>query len=198
MKIAALLGLTFILQTSSLEAAIFFQIRPAPDGAVELFIEASGFVSATNDSGLVVGTLNDTFLPNGAPQRYSGLVPAAPTPMLLLGGMASVANFYRDDGAGTYNGLSSILGLSFGTFTLNGVLDLSDLNGTYYLPESRFSDFVPGSYSGLWSSIAPVALQGLGEVTLQVIPEPSSSGLLLGFGSLGLMAARRRRGCDRR
>lgn len=149
---------------------------------MSLTIDGSGLAPATQDNFLMVGTTMDTFLPDGAPQRYSGSVPSAPTPGLFLGGYAAQNNFYRDDSSGA-TGLDSILGFYFGEGTLDGMVDLNDLDGVYDLPESIFSDFVPGTYHGVVSSPRSNALQGLGEVTVRVVPEPSVA-CLAGIGAI--------------
>jgi len=190
-KIALILIL--VLKASPSHGALYLQLSPAPNGGVNLFIEASGFITATQDNFLLIGSIDDTFLPDKAPQRYSGLVPSAPTPNLTLGGVVALNNFYRDGSGASPPGLSSLLGFYFGEGTLDGVLDLSDLNGTYFLPESRFSDFVVGTYTGLRTGVSPNTLQGIENITLRVIPEPSHYALILGLGLLGLIAARRKR-----
>ena len=102
------------MSASRADAEIFFQIGPGPGGTVNLTIEGSGLVSGTGDNFLLVGTTVDTFLPDEAPQRYTGTVPSAPTPIFSLGGIAAQNNFYRDDDS-SFTGLESIIGFYFGT-----------------------------------------------------------------------------------
>jgi hypothetical protein len=167
-----LLTLVLAFSATRVNAAVSMVISPNTDGTVSLTITATGSITATNDTFLLIGSNLDSFLPNGAPQRYSGTVPSAPIPQLTLGSSSAFNNFYRDDDSG-FTGLESIIGFFFPS-GLNGLLDLNDLNGVYYLPESRFSDFQLGTFNNLQSGTRPEHLQGLGEISIQVVPEPSS------------------------
>lgn len=153
---------------------LFLTLTEGVGGTVDMTVVGVGTVTGVSDRFLAIGHPSmDSFLPNSAPSR----VGTAPVPPLMLGTASANNNFHRDDG-GAGNGVESLLGFEFGVGALNGDLDLSDLSGDYNLPGSVFSDFVPGTYTGLTSAnggaLGDFSLQGLGTVTVQVVPEPSA------------------------
>ena len=176
------------------QADIIYTLAEGAGGIVDMNIEASGTTTATADWFLLIGdATTDSFLLADTPQRNG----TAPIPNLSLGGCTAQNNFYRDDGATTNYGVESLLGFFFGGDCLNGLIDLTDLNGDYVLPSSIFSDFVIGTYTGLIAGITSFTLQGLGDITVVVegpasVPEPGTLALL-GIGLFGMGLSRRKK-----
>lgn len=184
----------FVLVTPA-HADIIFTMTPGPGGTVDMNIQASGTVSASGHTWLLIGDpVADSFLVSGA----ASVVGGAPVPALTLDGVSAQNNFHRDDNGSAFNGVQSLLGFFFGFGGLSGTLDLSDLIGDYNLPGSVFADFVLGTHTGLVPGASTSDhLQNLGNVTVIVraastVPEPGTLALL-GFGIASLIATRRRK-----
>ena len=187
--LAALLSLASVAQ-----ATIIFTMTPGAGGAVDMNIQASGSVTANSHTWLLIGDpTNDSFVNSGVVSSGN----SAPTPSMTLGPYTALNSFYRDDNGSSLNGVQSLLGFFFGFNDLNGVLDLSDLNGDYFLPDAVFSHFIAGTHTGLVAGASTGDhLQNLGDVTVRVlasqIPAPASL-FLLGAGVAGIGFARRKK-----
>lgn len=180
-------------------ASLTFTLSRNTTGIIDLEIVASGIANATGDMYLIVGDSRDSFLRDGAP-----LVTGDPGPDVSIGGFRFINSFYLDENNGQH-GLQSLLGFNFGDsssgcghepgsiFCLNGPVDLSVLSGSYVLPGTAFDDFIPGTYVGLTPGSREHDLQGLGNITLIVIPEPSISVLIaLGLAVFSIRVGERR------
>ena len=169
--------LASILSLPGVNAAISLTITPDGATAINLTIVASGIITADDDRFLVMGTVGtDTFLPDGFNQDVNG----SPTPTIEFAGLESQIFIYRDDDiSGNFNGVDSLIGITFGPFpsTATGPVDLSELNGTYNIPFTPYSDFIPGVYTDLVPATGgsnDEAFPDLGPITLTIIPEPHS------------------------
>jgi hypothetical protein len=184
-------ALSLAVLATPANAAISMVISPGASGTANITIVASGTATGTEDDYLVVASpFADTFLPDGTSSVQGG----APSPTLTLGSANAFFFFYRDDNAtGEFVGGSaqSLIGFFFGRDRLDGSLDLSDLNGTYNLPSSNFGDFNIGSFTGLTTLPRTGLLQGLGEISLQVIPEPNLT-LLIAISGCAFIGRRSR------
>ena len=184
--------LLFLAATSSLPGALSLTIEKNGIDGVSLTVHGDGLVSGSASPFdtfhyLVFGSADDSFLADGELGKSDLVV----TPTISLNGFDASQHLYRDNNGGL--GLQSYFEFEFPTSgfpTIN--LDLSTLNGTYLLDSWSFSDFLPGTYDLVNPTPPPVILSGggLSEITLEVVPEPSSSLLL--FLTAGLLLKRRR------
>ena len=178
--------------TCSLPGGLSLTIGKDGVDGVSLTIHGDGLVSGSASPSdtfhyLVFGTADDSFLANGELGRSDLVV----TPTISLDSFNASQHLYRDNNGGL--GLHSYFEFEFPTSgfpTTN--LDLNTLSGTYLLDSWSFSDFIPGTYDLVNPTPLPVIFSGdgLNEITLEVVPEPSS--LLLIFVTAGFALIRRR------
>jgi len=183
MKLA---GFLFMVSTVASQSALNLTVSEGVGGAVNLEVLGSG--SAGNGSSYIMafGTTTDSFLSDGESGRSQPT--SAPT---IAIGVSPVRNYLYRDAGGINLNLHSMIELDFSSIFPPQAADLSSLDGTYLLDQWRFSDFKPGAYVLSEANTSIVFLQsalfsGLGEITLTVVPEPSTT--LMGlFSVIGLL-----------
>jgi len=168
--------------SSSLPAALTLTISETGSNGVQLEIDGDGTVSGSSSPAelthfLVFGTVNDSFLTDGE----LGNNDLGISSVIQLGSFSATEHIYRDDNGNL--GLDSYFEFDFPTGGLpTNSLDLNSLDGIYVLDAWQFSDFKVGSYTLVNPTLPlPVIFSGPGldSVTLNVIPEPSTSALVI-------------------
>ncbi|MGE9267788.1 MAG: PEP-CTERM sorting domain-containing protein [Verrucomicrobiales bacterium] len=184
------LSLLISLDSQAADGSIIITVIDNGSGGTQMTILSSGSPSTlTGDTGnqLRIGTAGYTFKDsgNGFQDQTSGL--------FQWGGVSNAHISLFDSGG---SGLGSAIAINFDSNVPLGS-SFSDLDGVYDLDDIDFAGWNPGSYNLVSATGASVFIEGdtggpgLGSITLNVVPEPSTSGLL---GLLSTFFLLRRKG----
>lgn len=172
------------------QGSIMITVEDNGSGGTKMTINVSGTpINLTGDTGnqLRIGTAGYTFKDSG-----NGFQDATAGDF-QWGGVDSTNISLFDSGG---SGLGSAIGILFQT-DIPLTSAFADLAGVYDLEGITFSGWNPGSYNLVSATGAAVFIEGdtagagLGSITLDVVPEPSSVALLA-MGAVAMISRRRR------